>query len=440
MGRMRKGLLALCICLWISSSFSGLAKVPEENVLREEELYSKACVLMDAKSKRVLFGKNQDEVLAMASTTKIMTCIIALECADLSEFVEVSAYAQSMPKVKMGIKKGEIYILEDLLYSMMLESNNDAAVAIAEHVGKKYLPEGGKNSSYTQAESKQAVAAFSRLMNEKAKEIGCRNTYFITPNGLDAEEVSLSEEGELTKEHSTTATDLAKILSYCILESEKKEEYIRITRTTNRYLSSQKGRGFTCTNTNAFLGMMDGVITGKTGFTNKAGYCYVGALERDGKVFVVALLGCGWPGDKTYKWKDAKKLLNYGLSNYTNFSFDRVLLSEEKLGSVGVFMGQSKDIGVPVYVKAKIDGRIIEEEENGEEILLKKEERIDVVYTMKKYVRAPVYQGQEIGRITYKIGDIVYKEERIVLGETVEAIDLSWSMEMVLKIFFCLLL
>ena len=115
MGRIRKGLLALCTCLCINAGFASLAVVPEEISLKEEELYSKACVLMDANSKRVLYGKNEEEVLAMASTTKIMTCIIALEQAELSEFVEVSAYAQSMPKVKMGIKKGEVYILEDLL-------------------------------------------------------------------------------------------------------------------------------------------------------------------------------------------------------------------------------------------------------------------------------------------------------------------------------------
>ena len=103
------------------------------------ELYAQAAVLMDASSGRVLYEKNGEEVLAMASTTKIMTCIIALENADLEEMVDVSAYAASMPKVKMYIKKGERYRLGDLLYSLMLESHNDSAVAIAEHIGKRFL-------------------------------------------------------------------------------------------------------------------------------------------------------------------------------------------------------------------------------------------------------------------------------------------------------------
>ena len=136
----------------------------EQPVLR---LYSKSAVLMDASSGRVLYEKNGEEQLPMASTTKIMTLILTLERADLEDIVEVSAYAASMPEVKLHIRQGEQYRLKDLLYSLMLESHNDSAVAIAEYVGG-------------------SVGEFAAMMNHKAEEIGCNNTCFITPNGLDA--------------------------------------------------------------------------------------------------------------------------------------------------------------------------------------------------------------------------------------------------------------
>ena len=198
-------------------------------------LYATAAVLMDADSGRILFEKNAEQPMAMASTTKIMTCIIVLENADLDETLEVSAYAASMPKVKLYIQKGEQYTVRDLLYSLMLESHNDSAVALAEHVGRKYLTGECADKSvaeYTAQESGQAVAAFARLMNEKARGLGCQNTWFITPNGLDATQEYTLEDGTVVqKEHCTTAAELARIMSYCILESPRKDDFLKITRT-----------------------------------------------------------------------------------------------------------------------------------------------------------------------------------------------------------------
>lgn len=220
-------------------------------------LHAKAAVLMDADSGRVLYDKNGEEALPMASTTKIMTLILTLECADLEDVVEVSSYAASMPEVKLHIRQGEKYRLKDLLYSLMLESHNDSAVAIAEHVGG-------------------CVEAFADMMNEKARQIGCENTCFVTPNGLDATaEYTMEDGSKVTKEHTTTATDLARILSYCITRSPKREQFLEITRTpAYAFGDIDHKRNFRCNNHNAFLTMMDGALTGKTGFTGKAGYCY----------------------------------------------------------------------------------------------------------------------------------------------------------------------
>ena len=242
-----------------------------------------------------------------------------LEEGNLDDELKVSAYAASMPKVKLYIKQGETYVVRDLLYSLMLESHNDSAIALAEYIGKRKLSDNLQKkelSEYSMEESRQAVAAFAVMMNEKARELGCRKTNFITPNGLDATQMYHNEQGEsVAKEHVTTATDLAKIMSYCVNKSTKREMFLKITRES-RYSFSSNGRDFSCVNHKLFLGMMDGALSGKTGFTNKAGYCYVGALRQGERTFALALLACGWPGHKTWKWEDCKELFSYGLENY----------------------------------------------------------------------------------------------------------------------------
>lgn len=327
----------------------------------ELELYATAAVLMDADSGRVLYGKNEDAVMAMASTTKIMTCIVVLETVSQDDILTVSAYAASMPKVKLYIQKGEQYTVRDLLHSLMLESHNDSAVALAEYVGKRFLPselQEKDTADYTAEESKMAMAAFAARMNQKAAELGCENTWFITPNGLDATEIIVQEDGStIQKEHCTTARELARILSYCIRESPCRDAFLEITRTGS-YSFSSNGRSFSCNNHNAFLSMMEGALTGKTGFTNKAGYCYVGALERDGRTFVVALLACGWPNNKTYKWSDTRKLMRYGMDNYFYRSFldEGIAFNESLLKPIPVQNGQTDRLGTEAFVAVRLAG------------------------------------------------------------------------------------
>ena len=161
----------------------------EAGQLQEDlHLYAQAAVLLDADSGRVLYGKNEETPMAMASTTKIMTCILVLENAKVEEEVSISAYAATMPKVKLYVKKGEHYTVRELLFSLMLESHNDAAAALAEYIGGKLLGETKEASEHTTEESKAALHRFAQAMNEKAVEIGCEDTWFITPNGLDATE------------------------------------------------------------------------------------------------------------------------------------------------------------------------------------------------------------------------------------------------------------
>ena len=372
------------------------------------KLYAKAAVLMDADSGRVLYERCGDEQLPMASTTKIMTLIVALENADPEDTVTVSSYAASMPQVHLGMRTGDEYRLKDLMYSLMLESHNDSAVAIAEHVSG-------------------SVEQFAELMNRKAAEIGCKNTYYITPNGLDA------EEGD--KIHSTTARDLALVMSYCITKSPQKDTFLEITRTPNYSFTDKSGkRSFSCTNHNAFLNMMTGALSGKTGFTGKAGYCYVGALRQDGKTLVVALLACGWPNHKTYKWSDTRTLMEYGLANYSYRSFDEAAVPKEAVEAVPVKNAQSHEIGEDVYVKIKA---VVKEDDHAlEGLLMREDEKITVTLHKVKSLTAPVPAGVEIGYVSFMADNEEWKRVTLVTAEKIEDIDLRWCIRQVLDRWF----
>ncbi len=429
------------ISVWLFAELPIYAQEPKET-----ELYAKAAVLMDADSARVLYEKNGEEVLAMASTTKILTCILALELAQPDEIVEVSAYAQSMPKVKLNIQKGEQYYLGDLLYSLMLESHNDVAVAIAEHIGKEYLSEEVRRkpvAEFSTTESKDAVAAFADLMNEKAQQLGCENSWFITPNGLDATETFTREDGSsFTKNHSTTAKDLATIMSYCVLHSPVKETFLEITQTISYTVTSLEGRSTFCTNHNAFLTMMEGAISGKTGFTNQAGYCYVGALERDGRTYVVALLACGWPNHKSYKWSDTKCLMTHGIEDYAYQSFEEMEHTVEVPEKLPVQNGQTKELGQQAFVGTEIVEIVPENAVFGgsDGVLLTEQESVDVVYDITTDLQAPVKKGDVVGIIRYEVDGVCYKEKEVKLKEDVKEIDFQWCLSVIIDKFAKMLL
>ena len=187
---MAKRLLSFMLCLlfFLTMLFSGSIQqvnAEEKKKLAESELHSKSCALIDGESGRLLYGKSENVPMANASTTKILTCILALENSKEDDIVTVSENAAAQPKVHLGMKKDEQFYMKDLLYGLMLESFNDCAYAIAEHIDG-------------------SVEAFAERMNEKAKEIGCTDSYFVTPNGLDGK----TKEGE----HHTTAQDLSRIM------------------------------------------------------------------------------------------------------------------------------------------------------------------------------------------------------------------------------------
>ena len=372
------------------------------------QLFATAACLMDGDTGRVLFGKRETDPMAMASTTKIMTCILALENGGEQAVATASAQAAAAPKVHLGVYEGEQFLLGDLLYSLMLESHNDAAVMIAETIGG-------------------SIEGFAALMNEKAAAIGCTDTHFVTPNGLDASDAG--------GDHHTTAADLARIMRYCIKTSPKATEFLAVTQTRSyTFWDLEKKNMFNCCNHNALLDQMEGAISGKTGFTAKAGYCYTGALERDGKCLIVTLLACGWPNHKNYKWADAAKLLNYGLESYT---YRDVLDHSWKPGRIevtdGVYDGllQTKSSASLTLVSPALDPA------RSLPVLLKETEIPKKDIFLPELIEAPVKKGEKVGSMTYSIDGILLAEYPVYAAETIEKIDYGWCMEQVAERLFC---
>ena len=365
----------------------------EQNVLAG--LHARYAVLLDGDSGRVLLEKDGDVKRPMASTTKIMTCILALEhMKSEQEIVTASAEAASQPKVRLGVREGQQFYLRDLLYSLMLESHNDSAVMIAEHIGG-------------------SVRGFASLMNKKAAEIGCEDTYYITPNGLDASD----EQGT----HSTTARELALVMRYCLMESPKSQEFREITGAATQQFRDVEGRqSFSCTNHNAFLTMMNGAVSGKTGFTADAGYCYVGALQRDSRTFIVALLACGWPNHKTYKWQDTRALMEYGLKYYKKQRYD---------GNVGLPQLSVAD-GIPENgalngvstVKLQIRDR------EKTDILLREDEEPAYRTLLVDTLKAAVKAGTDAGTVQLVLDNQVLAEWKVETAESIAKRDYIWCL------------
>lgn len=422
-------LCCMMICLTGAQTVAADERKEEKNSTTSQ-LYARSAVLMDADNGRVLLSKNGTDVLPMASTTKIMTCILTLEQEDTETYAAVSSYAAAQPKVHLGARKGEYYKIEDLLYSLMLESHNDAAVIIAEYYGTKWAGLSGDINDHSAEESKQAVLAFTEKMNAKAKEIGCTDTFFVTPNGLDGSLTMIKGGEEVVKEHSTTAQDLALIMSYCITDSPAKDAFLQITRTSSysfsNYRANETGNGYTagdrtisCSNHNAFLQMMEGALSGKTGFTGKAGYCYVGALQKEEKTFVVALLACGWPNNRTWKWHDAKILMEYGLENYEK----RDIYEDRELAPVAVENGQSAQTAL--YAPAE---KI--------ELLLGPEDRVEVKWTLPDKLTAPVRAGDVVGREAFYVNGELYESIPVTAAESVPQITYVFCLKKVIRAVF----
>lgn len=342
-----------------------------------------ACV-MDAASGRALYSKKAEDKMPMASTTKIMTALIVLESNCLSDTVTASRKAASMPKVHLGMRAGMQYRMSDLLYSLMLESHNDTAVAIAEHIG-------------------QSVEGFASLMNKKAKLLGMQNTNFVTPNGLDA------------NEHYSTATDMCRLARYAI----QNKEFLSLVQTKSYSFTDISGRHtYSLSNKDAFLSYYDGALGIKTGFTNKAGYCFVGAARRSGITLTSCVLASGWPPNKSYKWTDTKALMDYGLNNFYQTEFPIQDLSQAK---IPVIDGKKRVVSLTPLAK--------------QPILLSRFDKLTINYEIPETLYAPIRKDMAIGTVSFYINDKLFRQEKVFPIESIEKSNFSDTIDKVLQLW-----
>ena len=324
--------------------------------LDSASLNSRACIVLDRKSNRIIYGKNEKNKVKMASTTKIMTATIVIENYDLSKTVEISKKAAGTGGSRLGLKQGDKISVLDLLHGLMLCSGNDAAVALAETVAGS-IPE------------------FSDMMNNKAKELGLENTHFESPHGLDSDN------------HYTTAYDLSLLTNYAL----NNETFLKIVGTKN-YTVTINGYPKNITNTNELLGTLNGVYGVKTGFTNGANRCLVTACKRNDLDIICVVLGCD---TKNFRTKDSIKLIEYTFQNYEYLNISDLIdenlnnWKEENFNNFNIKKGVSNNIEI-YYQKP-----------NFSVIPIKKVDRnnIEVIINIDTNLTAPVYENSEIGNL-----------------------------------------
>ena len=246
--------------------------------LPRPEVSARAYVVADARTGEILFAKDENARMPIASTTKILTCLVALENSKLSDSVTVKADSCSVEGSSMYLFEGEKLTVKDLLYGLMLESANDAALCIANHVSG-------------------SVEAFAALMNERAKKLGLTNSHFNNPHGLE------------DPEHYSTARDMALI--WC--EAMKNEDFRRIVSTKTYRMDLEDDDGYRYfSNHNKLLKTYDLCIGGKTGFTKTAGRCLISGAAKNGAELVMVTLNA--PDD----WQDHREMMDYALSLYSS--------------------------------------------------------------------------------------------------------------------------
>ncbi len=353
--------------------------LPEEElvqVVNEPIINARSALVMDFETGTILYEKNAYRKRPMASTTKIMTAIIAIENTDLDDDVLISEKAANMGGSVMGLQKNTIVKMSELLHGLLICSGNDAAVAIAEHVGGN-------------------VETFSELMNEKAIEIGAYSTSFSNPHGLDAEN------------HYTTAYDLAKITRYAL----KDPTFNDIVKKSEFYFN-----GRTLKNTNEMLTYYAGADGVKTGYTGLAGRCLVTSATRDNKRFISVVLFCD---TKNLRTSSSQKILDYSFMEY-----EKVFLLEKGriLGSVKVERSRTLQ-EVLVVVSEEL-------------IAVLKQKEMDTLYTrvsLPEKVMAPIRQGSIMGTVSIFQGDKIIAETSLIALDSAHKMMLSDYMKMVIK-------
>ena len=374
MRKMQKGQgwLALLCCAALAL-FQGNARAEKGE---QVDSCARSAILIERHTGRVLLEHNAHEALPMASTTKVMTALLALELGDLDDVVTVGRNAYGVPGTSIYLNLGEKIVLRDLLYGLMLASGNDAAVAIAEHVGGD-------------------VETFCRMMTERARELGCENTCFSTPHGLPAEN------------HFTTAADLALIAREAMSHAAFREIV-----STRRATIPWEGRSYhrVLNNKNRLLSGYEGATGIKTGYTKKAGRCLVFGARRDGLEVIGVVLNCGdW-------FNEAERLMDLGFETYEMFTAldvgETVRVLPVKDGTqetVAICMGEG--LAAPV-----------------------KKGQVPVLeFDLPQDVTAGAEAGAQVGEARLILSGEVLDAAPLVLGEKLAVRDYTFELERVVR-------
>ena len=369
--------LLILITIFINIPVLSLAKEEGEE---EIDITSRIALIYDRASGKIMYEKNGNKQTPMASTTKVMTAIVVLENAKLTDTVTITSKAASMGGSRLGLKKDDKITVNDLLYGLMLRSGNDAAVALAIHVGG-------------------SIEGFADMMNKKALEMGLTNSHFVVPHGLD-------NEG-----HYTTAYELAKIADYA-LKIDKFKEIVG-TKVTTIYIN---GYAKKINNTNNLLGSVSGVYGVKTGFTNGAGRCLVTACKRDDLDIITVIIGAD---TNNIRSKDTIKLIQYA---YTEFEVINIkeIIEEKFIDWKNINEGR-------IYVNKGIENevKLYLEELPYTKMAVKKDtiDKIDILPTTIYYLEAPVKENEILGNVKIVIDNEVIEVLDIYLKEEIQKKD-----------------
>lgn len=341
-------------------------KAQEKNAFAQSDCSAKSMIVMETLHNRVLYSKNENEKLPMASTTKIVSALTVIEnCDDLEKLVTVPKSATLVEGSSIYLKAGEQLTVKQLLYGLMLQSGNDSAETLALEIGG-------------------TIEHFAELMNETALKCGATNSHFVTPHGLD------------DKEHYTTARDLAVITSYAL----KNPVFKQIVSSKSFFIKqTEHNTARTLINKNKLLSSLEGCIGVKTGYTRKSGRCLVSACERNGMQIVCVVLN-----DRPM-FEDSEKLLEQAFKEYKLYE---ILPSYKFVSDVTVEDGKASSLRL--YNKEGYS-------------VVAKEDEVDkyvVEYDYEKQVKAPVEKDKKLGEVK------IYYDKTLIFSEnlcSIESVD-----------------
>lgn len=385
-------LIIFAIILCSTFSYTLAVTLAEKTNELEKNLSSEAVLLMEASTGKVVYEKNGYEKKYPASTTKIMTAILAIEHCNLNETATASEFAiNSVPSgySTANIQIGETLSVKDLLYALMLQSANESAVILAEHVSG-------------------SQEAFANLMNEKAKELGCKNTHFINPNGIHNEN------------HYTTAYDLALITQYA-MKNQTFRDIVKTTSFTLPATTSYPSESRTYANTNNLI-IYDArnrpdnyyykYATGvKTGYTSAAKNCLVASAEKNGIEYISVVLGASITyestGSVSHRYVDTISLFDYA---FDNFSFRKLKSANNLIKTIKIENGKKDENSLDLLIASDVNSLVS---------LDNKSNQIDPEITLKEGLSAPIAKGDIVGTISYKVEGINYTTD-LIAGNNVE--------------------